>query len=47
MKVCRVMPSMAGKMSGVAVFVPTADVSVLDLTIRLKKEADNIYRWNV
>ena len=41
------MPSMVGKMSGVAVFVPTADVSMLDLTIRLKKEVDNIYRWNM
>ena len=38
------MPNMFGKLSGVAVFVPTADVSMLDLTIRLKKEADNIYR---
>ena len=38
------MPNMVGKLSGVAVFVPTADVSMLDLTVRLKKEADNIYR---
>ena len=38
------MPNMVGKLSGVAVFVPTADVSMLDLTIRLKKEAENIYR---
>ena len=38
------MPNMVGKLTGVAVFVPTADVSMLDLTIRLKKEADNIYR---
>ena len=38
------MPNMAGKLNGVAVFVPTADVSMLDLTIKLKKEAENIYR---
>jgi len=34
-----VWPSVKGKLTGMAFRVPTADVSVVDLTVRLKKEA--------
>lgn len=33
-----VMPKLAGKLTGMALRVPTLDVSVVDLTVRLKKE---------
>ena len=35
--VCRVIPSLKGKMTGMAFRVPTADVSVVDLTARLSR----------
>ena len=34
-----VIPSLEGKMNGIAVRVPTAVVSIVDLTVQLKKEA--------
>ncbi|MGI6161913.1 MAG: type I glyceraldehyde-3-phosphate dehydrogenase [Christensenellales bacterium] len=37
--VCKVIPELAGKLTGMAFRVPTADVSVVDLTCRLEKEA--------
>jgi len=36
--VTKVIPSLLGKLTGMAFRVPTADVSVVDLTIRLEKE---------
>lgn len=36
--VTKVIPSLEGKLTGMAFRVPTADVSVVDLTVRLKKE---------
>jgi len=35
--IAKVMPSMKGKLNGYAMRVPTADVSVVDLTVNLKK----------
>ncbi|XP_074321905.1 glyceraldehyde-3-phosphate dehydrogenase, cytosolic-like [Apium graveolens] len=35
----KVLPSLNGKLSGMAFRVPTADVSVVDLTARLEKAA--------
>merc|ERR1712157_429020 len=35
----KVLPSVNGKLTGMAFRVPTPDVSVVDLTVRLKKEA--------
>lgn len=35
----KVIPSVAGKLTGMAFRVPTADVSVVDLTVRLEKAA--------
>ncbi|TRY78150.1 hypothetical protein TCAL_13476 [Tigriopus californicus] len=40
----RVIPKLGGKVSGICVYVPTPDVSMLDLTISLKHESDQIYR---
>jgi len=42
--VTKVIPSLEGKLTGMAFRVPTANVSVIDLTVRLKKETsyDNI-----
>jgi glyceraldehyde 3-phosphate dehydrogenase len=37
--VAKVIPSMKGKLTGMAFRVPTADVSVVDLTVRTKKAA--------
>ena len=37
--VALVIPSLKGKMTGIAYRVPTADVSVVDLNVRLKKPA--------
>jgi len=37
--VTKVIPSLAGKLTGMAVRVPTIDVSVVDLTCKLKKAA--------
>jgi len=34
----KVLPNLAGKLTGMAFRVPTADVSVVDLTVRTKKE---------
>ena len=34
------MPELNGKLTGMAFRVPTSDVSVVDLTARLKKGAD-------
>jgi glyceraldehyde 3-phosphate dehydrogenase len=34
-----VLPELKGKLTGMAFRVPTMDVSVVDLTVRLKKEA--------
>ena len=34
-----VIPSMAGKLTGMAFRVPTSDVSVVDLTVELSREA--------
>jgi glyceraldehyde 3-phosphate dehydrogenase len=34
-----VLPAMAGKLDGMAIRVPTPDVSVVDLTVRLEKKA--------
>ncbi|MDT0540955.1 MULTISPECIES: type I glyceraldehyde-3-phosphate dehydrogenase [Croceitalea] len=36
--VTKVIPSLVGKLTGMAFRVPTADVSVVDLTVRLEKE---------
>ena len=36
--VTKVIPSLVGKITGMAFRVPTADVSVVDLTVRLEKE---------
>ena len=36
--VTKVIPSLEGKLTGMAFRVPTADVSVVDLTVRLAKE---------
>ena len=36
--VTKVIPSLLGKLTGMAFRVPTADVSVVDLTVRLQKE---------
>ncbi|MGB5648193.1 type I glyceraldehyde-3-phosphate dehydrogenase [Muriicola sp.] len=36
--VTKVIPELEGKLTGMAFRVPTADVSVVDLTVRLKKE---------
>lgn len=36
----KVIPSLNGKLTGMAFRVPTADVSVVDLTVRLEKGAD-------
>lgn len=36
--VTKVIPSLLGKLTGMAFRVPTADVSVVDLTVRLEKE---------
>jgi glyceraldehyde 3-phosphate dehydrogenase len=36
--VTKVIPALEGKLTGMAFRVPTADVSVVDLTVRLKKE---------
>merc|ERR1712117_743989 len=35
----KVIPELNGKLTGMAVRVPTPDVSVVDLTVRLQKEA--------
>jgi len=37
--VTKVIPELEGKLTGIAIRVPTADVSVVDLTVRLEKEA--------
>ena len=37
--VAKVIPSLQGKLTGMAFRVPTVDVSVVDLTVRLTKEA--------
>ena len=34
----KVIPSLNGKLTGMAFRVPTADVSVVDLTVRLEKQ---------
>ncbi|MBT7384104.1 MAG: type I glyceraldehyde-3-phosphate dehydrogenase, partial [Cryomorphaceae bacterium] len=36
--VTKVIPSLEGKLTGMAFRIPTANVSVVDLTVRLKKE---------
>jgi glyceraldehyde 3-phosphate dehydrogenase len=36
--VTKVIPALQGKLTGMAFRVPTADVSVVDLTVRLEKE---------
>lgn len=38
--VSKVIPSLSGKLTGMAFRVPTANVSVVDLTVRLKKETN-------
>lgn len=35
----KVLPALNGKLTGMAFRVPTVDVSVVDLTVRLEKEA--------
>lgn len=35
----KVLPSLNGKLTGMSFRVPTVDVSVVDLTVRLAKEA--------
>lgn len=35
----KVLPSLNGKLTGMSFRVPTVDVSVVDLTVRLEKEA--------
>lgn len=37
--VTKVIPSLVGKLTGMAFRIPTADVSVVDLTVRVKKSA--------
>ena len=39
MAVTKVIPALAGKLTGMAFRVPTVDVSVVDLTVRTKKSA--------
>ncbi|KAJ6318864.1 hypothetical protein OIU76_014256 [Salix suchowensis] len=39
MAVGKVLPALDGKLTGMAFRVPTADVSVVDLTVRLEKKA--------
>merc|ERR1719160_1934887 len=34
----KVLPELNGKLTGMAIRVPTADVSIVDLTFRLQKE---------
>ena len=36
--VTKVIPALVGKLTGMAFRVPTANVSVVDLTVKLKKE---------
>ena len=36
--VTKVIPSLEGKLTGMALRVPTADVSVVDLTVKLEKD---------
>ena len=36
--VTKVIPTLVGKLTGMAFRVPTANVSVVDLTVKLKKE---------
>lgn len=36
--VTKVIPALEGKLTGMALRVPTADVSIVDLTVRLEKE---------
>ncbi len=38
--ISKVLPNLAGKLNGQAIRVPTADVSMVDLTVTLKKDAD-------
>lgn len=38
--VAKVIPSLHGKLTGMAFRIPTADVSVVDLTVRLKKKTN-------
>lgn len=35
----KVLPALNGKLTGMSFRVPTVDVSVVDLTVRLEKEA--------
>ena len=35
----KVLPALNGKLTGMSFRVPTVDVSVVDLTVRLQKEA--------
>jgi glyceraldehyde 3-phosphate dehydrogenase len=35
----KVLPALDGKLTGMSFRVPTADVSVVDLTVRLEKKA--------
>ena len=37
--ISQVIPELNGKLTGMAFRVPTADVSVVDLTVRIEKEA--------
>ncbi|KAL5721943.1 glyceraldehyde-3-phosphate dehydrogenase (phosphorylating) [Ranunculus cassubicifolius] len=39
MAVGKVLPALNGKLTGMAFRVPTVDVSVVDLTVRLEKKA--------
>ena len=36
--VSKVLPSLNGKLTGMALRVPTVDISVVDLTVRLEKK---------
>lgn len=40
--VCKVLPELEGKLTGMAFRIPTSDVSVVDLTVILKKSATKI-----
>jgi len=41
----KVLPVLNGKLTGMAFRVPTSDVSVVDLTVVLEKEAAKIVSW--
>lgn len=43
----KVIPELNGKLTGMAFRVPVPDVSVVDLTCRLKKSVSSLFYWTV